>query len=437
MEIQVGTKRVFDVGLFELQYDQGSKDSVRLLTSENLDAPHTKQCTLVVPKSWQSTLGPLVIRCNVSKNQDDPQSESEDIVRENKAHCKKRRRRVKNIQAEDEEDKAQTYNVACDETHWPAFDHVAYVDERFERSNKLIFLDKFATTVVAWSSSAEFVITPDGEVCAKHGNRFGMYAYLGEDENTHYAPGRPRDFVSSHGKLAVLVEWLQITSKLKDAIPDSVEEIVLQDHSSLPLTAFCADLSHITDATRKDWMSNYLGSMVGLDYVCKRPTLGMWFVENGLKAHDVSSGANLHDFLEFYHVRPQWIWRTCLGDYIWFQFVCCAVDFGAKPNLKLVEMMLQTIQFEDCEIPEKTDCDACGKRHVVKNRITLSEQTLDVGCVCLLRIDYLFRIGKRMRAFRCVAFDVENALSLCSDLCDLRQTYQDKLDMFKDFFHKS
>ena len=291
---------------------------------------------------------------------------------------------------------------------------------------------------MAYLESTEFIVTEDGEVCSINGggSNFAMFSYW-EHGRINYAPGKPHAITASRGELHITVEWLKPSRDLTDAFPNSFEEIVLRERSSLPISAFCANLAHLTDTTRARFMTKYYGTLRSLDRMFPRPKLGEWARETGA-ALGHASGADLMNMLEFYYIKAEWIWRSCLGEYIWNTFVQCAVDFGGKPNLSLVEKLLNTSNLGNSDniiIQERATCGACGKRDVVKNQVSFDAESLGVGCVCLSRIQYIFAIGQRMRELRSKpAFDFENARNLCTNLCQLQKTYQDEQENFQRIF---
>lgn len=464
MDIQIGKFRVRGVAKFEVVPDLD--DEEQTCDFDLSVEPSGEQVfRLHTPRAWEHIL-PNISICQAGQTMTPSQSRSPKLTTKPKrtqqlpSHNKtttakpKRRRQiiVENNESEDEQtapsspqtppnqpdtpqQQPKDFNVTTDDSLWFSLDRVQYKDKgMLPKRDHITYLDMHGQELKTYSERTEFVVTEDGEVCSINGPNFAMFSYW-EHGRTNYAPGKPREIVVTRGELYITIEWLKPSRDLTDAFPTSFEEIVLRGHSSLPASAFCANLAHLTDKTRTRFMSDYYSTLRSLDRIYPRAKLGEWGKETGA-TRDSSSGADLMDMLEFYYIKPEWIWRSCLGEYIWNTFVQCAVNFGGKPNLPLVEKLFNASSLDsEVEMQEKTNCGACGKHDVVKNRVSFSGETLGVGCTCLSRIVYIFDVGQRMRILRKKpAFDLENARTLCTDLCQLQKGYQDQQDNLNAFF---
>lgn len=449
MDVHIGGLRVCGVTNFEVVPDLDGEDQ-KCDVDMSLDESGAKIVRVRTPRTWKHII-PQVHICQskyIVKSPHDSPKPKRNQPSDNTITTKsKRRRRIALRTDESEEDDHapspsrtepdDEYSVAADDSAWPTLDRVQYKDKRAPRRNGMVYLDMHGQELKTYLERTEFIVTEDGEVCSINGaSNFAMFSYW-EHGRTNYAPGKPREITVPRGELYITIEWLKPSRDIADALTNSFEDLVLREASSLPASAFCANLAHLADKTRVRCMTKYYSTLRSLDRIFPRAKLGEWAKETG-ETRDVASGADLMNMLEFYYIKPEWIWRSCLGEHIWNTYVQCAVDFGGKPNLLLVEKLLQASSLDiinNDNIQEKTNCDACGKRDIVKNKVSFGTQTLDVGCVCLSRISYIFAIGERMRALRSKpAFDRQDARSLCTDLCELQNMYQNEQDSFHSLF---
>ena len=406
-----------------------------------------------IPRAWKDVLGDLsivsassstsVVTYDTSNDVPDKKQEEEEEDPKQKTRKKKRRLKRRIESEEDDTDESLNkhhtpdaeYSVSTDDSAWPTLDHVRFVEhiEPNVKRDKLLFLDMHGQEITTSLERTEFIVTPDGEVCSINSGHFAMFSCW-ERGNVVYAPGKPCQMKMVRGEMFLTIEWLKPSRQLASPHASALEEIVLREHFALPVTAFCANLAHLSDSTQVENMGDYYSSLRALNAIVPRPKLGVWAQETGGK-RDETSGADLMDLLELRYIKPQWIWRSCLGEYIWKTYVQPAVEFGLKPNLPLVETLLNIPGFDECEIDEKTDCDACGKRDVVKNRVCFGNESYNVGCVCLSRMRYLYRIGTHMRSVRAhVPFNIKQGQNLCVELSTLQKNYQDEQDAFKQRF---
>lgn len=394
-------------------------------------------CVLHLPKAWKSmqTLVPndfLMVGKRIPIFVDDKyEEEIEPIKRRKRLH----RSSSQKTQTQSEEHIEGEYSVALDMTQWESLDKVPYLSVETKR-DKMLFLDIHGSQVKEDDvDSIEFLVTPNGEVCCIHGERFGMFAYL-EGANTKYAPGKPRQLVMADGELSIDIEWFKPANDLpsRSQLPSSLEELFLTKHFSLPASAFCANLAHLTDATCLKWMSDYYMPLRCFRQVFPRVRLGMWALETDLKFARQETQADMLDLLELYYIKSAWIWRCTLGEYIWSHFIQSVVDFGGKPKLGLVEQLLNARLCEGGECPmwNRDKCEVCGKVDVLKHFIKIDDFLMGVGFVCLSRMRYIFNIGDRIRNFRKkLTFDVLDAQTLVSDLRTLQLAHQDQEEHFK------
>lgn len=438
MELHLGPLCVRGLSRVEFVPDN---DELRCDMDMSIGSENEKVLHVHVPLAWKDVLSDMFI-CSSSFNQRkvdasvEPQEE-EGEVKEQVSKPRPKRRLKRRIESEEEDEGEEEprnviadYSVASDTNVWSSLDHVHYQEESDTTRDELLYLDMHGNEIKTALEHTEFIVTPEGEVCSVNGAHFAMFSCW-ERGRLVYAPGKPHKMTTTGGEICLTIEWLKPSRQLASPHPTSLEEIVLREHFSLPATAFCANLEHLCDKTRDNHMSEYHSTLRALRCVVSRPKLGAWARETGAK-QDETSGADLMDLLEFRFIKPQWIWRSCLGVYIWTTFLRPVIEFGLKPNLPLVESVLNAPEFEQCEIPEKTNCDACGKRDVVKNRVSIGTQTYDVGCVCLSRMRYIHQVANHIRNAR--HSDFKHATNICLKLSMLQKAYLEEQDDFKQLF---
>lgn len=346
-------------------------------------------------------------------------------------------RKAKNDVEEEEDDEdakkdsSTLYNVDKDTTHCMC-DYVHYAYANATKDN-YVFFDAQGTELKPDDLSSEFIITPQGEVICPNGVNYAMFAFLDDDGNTKYAPGKPISFEFNGDETMINICWLKTQADLEDSSmnePISFGDILFEEESALPITSFCANLSHLSQTTRDKWMAEYASTLSHYDKMSKKPHLGSYKPPQKM---DVCV-ADLLDLFEFRFIKSEWIWRSTLGNYIWIHFISPAIDFGGKPQLSLVEELLSASAFNKhiTDITHRGDCEACCKKHVVENVVVLHSRTVAVGYMCLHRMKYIWDIGHCMRKLRdSVTFSKLNISTMFADMQHLQTKYQEEQEDFK------
>jgi len=137
--------------------------------------------------------------------------------------------------------------------------------------------------------------------------------------------------------------------------------------------------------------------------------------------------ADLYDYLEFYHVRQNWIFRTALGHYIYKTFIKPVLVglYKSVPN-QIFATAIQngTATYDKCY--QSCVCDLCGDYvHQIWRVIGSHKELFRIGVACCYPLfAFLENIGCAIYEFRTKAnFELSIALNLLPCLLKLQTEY--------------
>ncbi len=137
----------------------------------------------------------------------------------------------------------------------------------------------------------------------------------------------------------------------------------------------------------------------------------------------VSKCADMYDYLEFYHSTEKFLWRTCLGMYIYQTFIEQRCKNATQSQMGIVGIVLQTPDLVVHAIPNRKPCNFCGEMTDVNMwKTTQTEMNIGTEC-CHTLLSYLFGIGVRIHRLRCEEFNAANAFQLIPRMETLQKEY--------------
>jgi hypothetical protein len=264
-----------------------------------------------------------------------------------------------------------------------------------------------------------YIVTPTGEVISSKESQCIITEYYEDNSIASHAPGFPCGFEISESSpiyARVRYRWLMTDKEFKKAYPSAPSLNLVTNWQSHLLSTWEPNtdpfgfdyaktrLSNLTTSTASKWMPKY-ANVIALYHR----------IESNKK--DIFEHS-LHNYLLFYHVRQDWLWRTVMGQYIYKNYFDRLVEFGGKRRDQMMEDLLHTTIFGKDELGERGNCDACGKTERIQWLVTLSKQIqYSVGCNCLDRMKYVYKIGKAIHQFRdSSTFDMARGTQLFQDL---------------------
>jgi hypothetical protein len=260
-----------------------------------------------------------------------------------------------------------------------------------------------------------------------------------EDEGTFsVAPGCVSAFdppdVSSP-EWSVRYAWLVPNADYNPHVHTNIQTATSDSEiSSLPVSAILASTRLLPRSAKERLMPNYSGSLRVLE------TANTMCDETGgsarrRRAAGLFAKGSMHDYLELYHVRYRWIWRTALGEHIMKNFIEPFEQFGnAKEQigkaqtLRMISEVMCNTTFDAKDVErEKGICDACKLPRVLGSMITF-ERDKDlfyfVGCDCREKLHYLHKIGRLIRNFRTTSsFNLTIAKNLLPNMGNAQEFY--------------
>lgn len=449
MNIQLNATTYENAQLFAIVCDGSDDDTCEVERREVLNA-QTSKITLHIPRRL-ATLLPN-IACTVAAQPQKEKRKKPSRVSPPPPTMRRKARRVLLSDddtdvmehGESKEQKEAKYTVQDDNDPWPMVDRVEYMDRQPVRDS-LMFVDMHGTVLDETNlQKTECIVTEQGELLCVNRPNFIMFAFL-ENEIVKYAPGRPvrLDIDDDTGDINLTIQWLKSDKECTNNKPSELVDLLLEDESSLPADCACTNLAHMTHTARSKWMSEYAFVLSAFKHVEQGRRLGCWSQEVGLsrKTSRDDISADLMDYLEFYSVKPRWIWRTSLGVFIWDHFLQTSINFGLKPRHDLVTKILNARTWSDCNenpLDQTEVCGACGKQEVVGNRVILDAYDVSVGFVCLRRMRYIADVGNHIRAFReHKHFDMSKGIHMIVSLHELFTTHKDSEHNIQQSFRKS
>ena len=271
-------------------------------------------------------------------------------------------------------------------------------------------------TKKCWSEKVAFIALPQiGTVVSPHHPSFVVVMYEKTNGEIGYAPGHAEEFryQAKTDTIEVRLCWLKTDAEFLDD-PDLDEpDASLENpvHHWMPISCIKGQLSHIGRKVKELSMPEYI------------LVLNRWERDNipynlhscsRLLNNDRLPQADIFDYLQFYYIPDQFIWRTCLGAHILIKYVNPISTFGIKPRHDLIlKMMLsqEDIAKVGTRDTERT-CDACAKHDIVLYAYT----DLFFGCVCAARLQFIRELAMTIRAFRGKRFSFRNCECLLPQL---------------------
>ena len=226
-----------------------------------------------------------------------------------------------------------------------------------------------------------------------------MFSFI-EDNQLKYAPGRPIAFDFRANELYITIQWLNTTLPNLHVVQD-IDQLLLEELSSLPLSSFCASLAHLPIKIQERYMTDYFTPLRLLREFSSKPALLEWSLSRGYP-QDENQLFDMQDLLEFRFVKSTWIWRTTLGLKIWTDYIQPFLTFGNAPNLSLVTKLLNAPRFlstEPTQFFQRIDCDACKKPQIVEHQVNIGE-VFSVGIACYEHMEYIYDVGYHMSQMR-------------------------------------
>jgi len=168
-----------------------------------------------------------------------------------------------------------------------------------------------------------FLISCNGQMLNFNNPHFTVFKYS-QHRKILYAPARCRcTYYSRDDHLLLEFDWLipDTTLKCREARYklETLKDLESREGTTLPLSAIVCNLNYMSHEEQQTSMPQYQKVLAKFNkLLC---TAGETFVYDNVQ---------IANYLEFYFIKPEWIWRSQLGQYMWLNFV--------KPNLRFGRM---------------------------------------------------------------------------------------------------
>lgn len=241
-----------------------------------------------------------------------------------------------------------------------------------------------------------YIVTKNGSMLDLQNEQLGLFVSGVTQNGTEInRVGKAVDWHISPDDLHVVVkvQWLHPTNTNAKT---NLSSFFGDKCSWLPLSSYKGPLMHLPNDVLYDCIPDYVGA---------------YFQYATMLQNQQSTPGTLADYLELYHVQVKSIWRTCIGRYMWTNYLAKAMVFGREPNLSLasnaMSMNVQKWKLTKHKTSRPFFCTACNKRQVGKMSTIAFEkgQKIDVGSTCADRIEDFYKIGVFLRRFRSKPFD--------------------------------
>ncbi len=277
-----------------------------------------------------------------------------------------------------------------------------------------------------------FVVVKTGCVMARDHPGLVEVAYLDPKNSSvnSYAPGHLEEIKISGNNAQLRFSWLKndISYRKRNPRPFALAANIIDPKTCwMPLNTVGDALAHTPRLLKEKRMQKYkyVLNQFERDNPCRLLSYTHELTGNKYKNTQI---ADVYDFLEFYHVPDNHIWRSALGAYIYENYIAFVLDFGGQPRRAMVSDLVSATTFSSEECKEaRGSCNACGKKHVMMYRVEYQVEdmiTMDVGCVCIKRMEYIQNIGALMQDFRTVEFDIDLANVLITKMQSLQEVYR-------------
>jgi len=344
-----------------------------------------------------------------TSEEEEQESEYESPIEEEEKPKKPCRKRFQKIPTDDDDDEEHKHDTVEEKEADPR-DKLAWTHERILAGDFWMYDCQGNLLLPTDKKSVTFVVSKSGTVLARDHPGFVEVCYVdpkNADVNL-YAPGHMEELKMVNELPQIRFSWLKEDTVYRKQNPQpfsTFSKLIASKTHWMPLDAVSASLMHLPRSVKEKRMQNYKYVLNQFETDNHFGLLSYTHELNGTK-YQRAEIADVYDFLEFYHIPDEYIWRSALGTYIYNNFIVYALDFGGKPRKEMVSQLLCSTSFSGKEAEgsytgERGVCEACGKTHVMTHHVRLDDgHEWNVGCVCVKRMEYLYDIGKVMRHFR-------------------------------------
>jgi hypothetical protein len=273
-----------------------------------------------------------------------------------------------------------------------------------DRKSDLQMYDKDGNTFDSLlpHTATAVIALPNGTVISPHHKAEFLFFYTDEDDIEKIAPGAIIEFSP---ECDALVRWAQRDHQSED------------ENSHLPIHTILTATRTVSLKTREKLALQYFAHLNASD----KPS--MLRTSRSLR-HD--EFADLYDYLEFFHIRRQFIFRTALGEYIFKQFIEPFKNFGLETDKHCYNLISKTWN-GGCVGPVSPSFSTCQACNLLRT-VTWDFAGFQVGSECKERLQYFSVLNSLLRGFLSAEyFDMEAATMLMRTLRSEAGKFQKKL----------